>query len=129
MVFGPIKEKLFDAVLENVLLSSNPETDPLDVQGYRNINVNVDVVHATATTLTMTCSVRFVNSSDFFIVQRVDDSSIPYTSLDATWSKSLTGSASFAWRIPVDCAETKVSFTHSGATTDTISVSVRADAG
>jgi len=128
---GPVIEAQYENVLVDALLSTNPETEPIYVGGFRTANVAIVLVHDAATKVDMECLVAFPSDdSKWFVLQEVDFSAPPiYTSSDAVWSKNVIGNANWIWRIPTDCTRMKFVFSALAPGTDAISVTVRVDAG
>ena len=128
---GPVVEAQYDNLLVGAALSGSPETDPIEVGGFRSANVAISLTHDAATRVDMECQVAFPSDDNkWFKMQELDGTSPPVNaSSDAVWQKNVSGDVNWIWRVPADCTRMKFLFSAQAPGADTIDVSVRVDAG
>jgi len=124
-IFGDESTKDYSVLINNALLSSNPNTGLINVGGFSALNLRINYTFGASTKVI--AKPYFAYPSDNTVIyecQNVDTSTAPdYESDDISYTRDVGASEKWILPLPLNCGFIKVVFSGVGATTDRITVS------
>lgn len=128
-IHGPLSDDtlnvyLSSAAFTTVAMNTSRTFDALETYGYRFVDLQFDYVRNSGSAVTMTCAHSTTASGTYRTIQVLSYSGSTASSATHTWSKTVSGNASWSWRVNLHAYQyLKCTLTVTGgAASDTLTI-------